>query len=141
MRPWTILLIEDDIADVELVRVALDSDSQATNIRLVHAQDGEKALDYLRHADAPGGNGLPGLVLLDLRLPRMSGLEVLESIKTKSEWRSMPVVVFTSSDSKEDSQAATARHANDCVHKPVDLSTFTSTLRRVAEYWRGSWRA
>jgi CheY-like chemotaxis protein len=106
--------------------------------RLVHVEDGEVALDYL-HGRGPYADRrqfpLPHLVLLDLRLPRVDGLEVLRDVKTDRELHRIPVVVLTTSDAERDVAQAYEYHANSYLTKPVDFGGFASLLRDLGFYW------
>lgn len=135
-EPLTILLVEDNLDHAELVRRNLE-DSQVAN-RLVHVEDGESALDYV-HRRGQFANTKqfprPHLVLLDLRLPRVDGLEVLRDIKTHTELESIPVVVLTTSDAERDMALAYHYHANSYLTKPVDFTQFAALLKDLGFYW------
>ncbi len=135
-HPFVILLVEDEPAHAEIVRRNFET-FHVPN-RLMHVADGEAALDYLfgrgNYADravAP----LPSLVLLDLRLPRLGGMDVLAEIKAHERLRTIPVVVMTTSAAERDVEEAYARHVNSYVVKPLDFERFTSLLQAVAAYW------
>jgi CheY-like chemotaxis protein len=140
-EPLHILLVEDNEAHAELVIRGM-RDQQVAN-RIHHVPDGEKALDYLfgrgAYAD-PTINPRPNLVLLDLRLPRVDGLEVLKIIKSTPELLRIPVVVLTSSDAENDIAKSYDYHANSYVVKPLDFKTFTKLMRDLGFYWLG-WNA
>jgi CheY-like chemotaxis protein len=140
-EPLHILLVEDNEAHAELVIRGM-RDQQVAN-RIHHVPDGEKALDYLfgrgAYAD-PTLNPRPNLVLLDLRLPRVDGLEVLKIIKSTPELLRIPVVVLTSSDAENDIAKSYDYHANSYVVKPLDFKTFTKLMRDLGFYWLG-WNA
>jgi len=132
-RPIEILLVEDNIDEAELTREALCEGRVRNRIHWV--EDGEDALAFLhrqgRHSAAPR----PDLILLDLRLPRMSGQEVLTEIKQHPAWKRIPVVIMTSSDDEKDILAAYDKHANCYVTKPVDLDKFMEAVRSIEEFW------
>lgn len=137
-EPLVILLVEDNPDHTELIIRAL-SDHQIPN-RIIHVSDGEAALDYLwRRAQFtdPATSPQPHIVLLDLQLPRLSGLEVLQEIKTSAETRHIPVVVVTTSSAERDLQAAYQRYANSYLVKPVDFQQFTRMLHDLGDYWLG----
>jgi CheY-like chemotaxis protein len=102
--------------------------------------DGEQALDYLfargKYA-SPGNNPRPNLILLDLRLPRVDGLEVLKIIKTTPALLRIPVVILTSSDAETDIARSYDYHANSYVVKPLDFKTFTRLMKDLGFYWLG----
>jgi CheY-like chemotaxis protein len=133
LRPIDILLVEDSADEAELTMQAL-SEGRVRN-RVHWVEDGEEAMAFLRrlgrHAAAPR----PDLVLLDLRLPRMSGQEVLWEIKQNPQWKRIPVVIMTSSDDEKDILSAYDRHANCYVTKPVDLDKFLEAVRSIEDFW------
>jgi two-component system, response regulator len=140
-EPLHILLVEDNEAHAELVIRGM-RDQQVAN-RIHHVPDGEQALDYLfmrgAYAD-PVTNPRPNLILLDLRLPRVDGLEVLKTIKTTPALLRIPVVVLTSSDAESDIARSYDYHANSYVVKPLDFRTFTKLMKDLGFYWLG-WNA
>ncbi|WP_298407200.1 response regulator [uncultured Chloroflexus sp.] len=136
IEPAIILLVEDNPDHTELIIRTLN-DHRIPN-RIIHVTDGESALDYLwrraQFAD-PATSPQPDIVLLDLQLPRLSGLEVLQEIKTRAETRHIPVVVVTTSSAERDLQAAYQRYANSYLVKPVDFQQFTRMLNDLGDYW------
>ncbi len=140
-EPLHILLVEDNEAHAELVIRGM-RDQQVAN-RIHHVVDGEQALDYLfqrgAYADAVK-NPRPNFVLLDLRLPRVDGLDVLKTIKTTPELLRIPVVILTSSDAESDIAKSYDYHANSYIVKPLDFRTFTSLMKDLGFYWLG-WNA
>ena len=131
-----ILLVEDNPNDLELTLIAL-SKSQLAN-QVIVVRDGAEALDYLHRRGSyqdPSKSPRPRLILLDLRLPRVDGLEVLGEIKATPALRSMPVVVLTTSDSEHDVQRAYAQHANSYLVKPAEFSRIRELIDRVQGYW------
>lgn len=136
MNPKIILLVEDNPSDIELTRRALDK-SHVTN-ELVVAQDGPEALDYIFGAGAYVGRDaaqLPTLVLLDLRLPRVEGLEVLRRIRADERTRRLPVVVLTTSQEEQDIAASYDLGVNSYIRKPVDFVQFVQAIRQLGLYW------
>ena len=135
-EPIVILLVEDDEAHAEIVRRNFEECRLANT--LIHVTDGQAALDYLNRQDAfsdPASSPRPGIILLDLRLPKVDGLEVLKSIKTDPELLQIPVVVLTTSQVESDMIKAYACHANSYLVKPVDFAQFTELLKTFGFYW------
>ena len=131
-----ILLVEDDPAHAEIVRRNF-KDYRLAN-RLMHVSDGQDALDYLNHLNAfsdPATAPRPDIILLDLRLPKVDGMEVLKSIKTDPALSSIPVVVLTTSKAELDMVKAYALHANSYLVKPVDFANFTELMTTFGFYW------
>jgi CheY-like chemotaxis protein len=135
-RTLNILLVEDNPDHAELVRRSLDNFQVASSLH--HVEDGEAALDYIfgRHPFSDRAQfPTPDLVLLDLRLPRVDGLEVLRHVKSHPTLRSTPVVVLTTSDAERDVAAAYEYHANSFVTKPVDFERLSQLIRDLGFYW------
>ena|SRR5687768_6509988 len=136
MEEKLILLVEDNEDDVELTLRAL----QKNNIcnRVVVARDGVEALDFLfcegSHADRDPGDQ-PEVILLDLNMPRMGGLEVLQRVRADERTRTVPVVVLTSSREESDLVQSYAGGANSYIQKPVDFEQFTEAVRHLGLYW------
>jgi CheY-like chemotaxis protein len=134
--PLTILLVEDNLPHAELVKRGLGAHEIANQI--YHVADGEAALAYLLrqgvYAD-PVTSPRPHVVLLDLRLPKVSGLDVLREIKTNNDLRAIPVVILTTSTAERDVVSAYAQHANSYLVKPVDFAAFTRLLHDLSLYW------
>jgi CheY-like chemotaxis protein len=130
-----ILLAEDDPNDVELTLTALGENNLANEVVVVN--DGVEALDYLhtrgRFADRPGGN--PAVVLLDIKMPKMDGLEVLKRMKAEEGLRSVPVVMLTSSREESDLLESYRLGVNAYVVKPVDFREFISAVRNLGLFW------
>ncbi len=138
MGTKSILLVEDNPDDLELAVRALKKIGYGDD--LVVARDGVEALDYLFGTGAFAGRDTtaqPTLVLLDLKLPRLGGHEVLERLRKERRTQLIPVVVLTSSDEREDVRGAYARGANSYVRKPVEFSRFTAALAEIGRYWLG----
>lgn len=134
--PLEILLVEDDPADLELTLHALQNENIANRIHV--ARDGEEALDFLfcrgKYADR-SNELLPSLVLLDLKLPKVDGMEVLRAIRAHSATRMIPVVILTSSREERDLITGYAEGANTFIQKPVDFDRFRQTVRQLGLYW------
>ncbi len=132
----TILLVEDDMDHAELVRRGLRD--HKIDCRIDHVVDGELALDYLFQRGAyaaPAEQRRPALILLDLRLPKLGGLEVLTEIKESESLRAIPTVILTSSDAERDVAQAYNHHANSYVVKPVDFAKFSGLMEDLGLYW------
>jgi len=137
-EPLHILLVEDNDAHAELVIRGM-RDQQVANI-IHHVVDGEQALDYLFSRGAytdPQKNPRPNFILLDLRLPRVDGLEVLRTIKATPSLLRIPVVILTSSDAESDIARSYDYHANSYIVKPLDFKTFTQLMKELGFYWLG----
>jgi CheY-like chemotaxis protein len=128
-----VLLVEDDPGDVLMTREAFEEHKLRNTLHVV--TDGVQAVSFLRregeYADAPR----PGLILLDLNLPRKDGREVLAEIKADEALRSIPVVVLTTSEAEEDVLRSYDLHANAYVTKPVDFEQFISVIRQIDEFF------
>ena len=135
-EPIVILLVEDDPAHAEIVRRNFENSLIAN--RVIHVSDGQEALDYLfragRYSD-PVTAPRPGLILLDLRLPKVDGLEVLKSIKADPDLCRIPVVILTTSSAEYDVVKAYDRHANSYLVKPVDFPQFVALMESLGYYW------
>lgn len=128
-----ILLIDDSPTDVLLTREAL---AEARVLCRLHvAENGEKALNFLRRLGPFASAPRPQLILLDLNLPRRNGHEILADIKTDPALLAIPVIILTVSTAEEDIQGAYARHANCYLAKPLDFARFTETMARLQEFW------
>ncbi|UFS72782.1 response regulator [Geomonas sp. RF6] len=131
-----ILLVEDNPDHAEIVTRNLE-DFHVAN-RIVHVEDGEQALDYLHgrgcYADK-ASFPTPHLMLLDLRLPKVDGLQVLKEVKESHVLRSIPVVVLTTSDAERDMALAYEYHANSYLTKPVAFADFSRLLKDLGFYW------
>lgn len=132
----SLLLVEDNTQDEMLILRALDKARVANRIDVV--RDGQQAVDYLfrtgEFADRPGTDQ-PAVVLLDIGLPRLSGLEVLERLRGDERTRFLPVVILTSSDEERDRLACYANGANSFVRKPLEFSEFAETVAHLGVYW------
>ena len=124
-----LLLVEDNPSDEELTLRSLKKHNIVNEV--VVARDGVEAVEYLLDASKP----LPDLVLLDLKLPRLSGLEVLQRIRNEERTKMLPVVVLTSSSQDEDIVSSYRMGANSYVRKPVRFSDFSEAVRQLGVYW------
>jgi two-component system, chemotaxis family, response regulator Rcp1 len=132
-KPIEILIVEDSPTDVMLMREALDHIKVLNNLHVV--DDGVEAMDFLRRAGSYGEAPRPDLILLDLNMPRKSGLEVLAEIKQSESLRSIPVVILTTSRASEDVAKAYGGHANCYIAKPVDYDAFAEVARSIQNFW------
>ena len=134
-RTRKILLVEDDPQDVELTLAALEEHDMAS--RVVVVRDGEKALDYLyrRGEFKTRSGGDPVLVMLDLKMPKVSGLQVLKIIKADAYLQIIPVVILSSSREEADLVGCYKHGVNAYVVKPVDFSVFLKTVKQLVLFW------
>jgi CheY-like chemotaxis protein len=135
MNEVEILYVEDDAADVELTMIALQQSAIANTIHI--ARDGVEALDYL-FCRGPHANRdflVPRLVLLDLKLPKISGLEVLRAIRSDERTQLIPVVILTSSREQRDLVDSYKLGVNSYIQKPVDFEQFNQTIKQLGMYW------
>jgi CheY-like chemotaxis protein len=137
-RLLNILLVEDNQAHARLLTRGIAANRSPN--RIAHVTDGEAALDYLRqrppyedHVQHPP----PDLILLDLQLPKIDGLEVLRQVKADSSLKHIPVIVLTTSSARSDIDSAYALHANSYLVKPLDFASFTQLMRDLGFYWLG----
>ena len=130
-----ILLVEDDPKDVELTLTALEEYNLANEV--IVARDGEEALEYLysRGKFKTRSNNNPSVMLLDLKLPKVDGLEVLKQIKSEEKLRMIPVVVLTSSKEEKDMVASYRLGVNAYVVKPVDFHEFVNAIKELGVFW------
>ncbi|MDX2283673.1 MAG: response regulator [Bacteroidia bacterium] len=132
----TILLVEDNPSDIDLTRRAFEK-SHILN-PLAVAEDGQEALDYLFGTGAYAGRDpadLPALILLDLKLPIINGLEVLRKIREDERTRRLPVVILTSSREEQDVAMGYDLGVNSYIRKPVDFQQFVEAVRQLGLYW------
>jgi CheY-like chemotaxis protein len=134
-RLGRILMVEDDPKDVELSLTALEDYHLANEVVVV--RDGEEALDYLysrgKFAERPSGN--PAVILLDLKLPKVDGLEVLRQVKGDDKLKLIPVVVLTSSHEEKDLITSYKLGVNAYVVKPVEFHQFVNAIRELGAFW------
>lgn len=128
-----VLLVEDTIEDAELMLRTLRKSRLANDLH--HVQDGAEALEFLLGSGRPKSVPMPKLVLLDLKLPKVNGLEVLRQLRAQEATRSVPVVMITSSKEDRDIEEAYRLGANSYVVKPVDFVQFAEAMREVGMYW------
>ena len=128
-----ILLVEDNPADIDLTQEALEECKIANNLHVV--MDGEKAIEYLRKVGEFKDEPIPDIILLDLNLPKIDGREVLSIIKEDVLLKQIPVVILTTSDSKEDILLTYRLHANCYIRKPVDMDEFINIIQAISDFW------
>ena len=136
MNHKIILLVEDNPSDIGLTQRALAKSHIANEMVVV--EDGQEALDYLFGGGQYTGrdlNELPALVLLDLKLPRVAGLEVLRQIRAHERTSRIPVVILTTSQEQEDIAQSYDLHANSYIRKPVDFTKFVQAIQHMGLYW------
>ncbi len=137
-EPLIVLLVEDNPDHAELVMQSFEDHRVANTIK--HVTDGQEALDYLfrksKYRDARK-YPQPHLILLDLRLPKVDGLQVLGELKSSDKLRKIPVVVLTTSEAEKDIGKAYMNHANSYLTKPVDFDKFTELMKDLGFYWLG----
>ena len=136
IRDETILLVEDNPDDIELTLRAFRKNNIANKVAIAH--DGVEALDYLFGRGAYAGRNTaekPRLILLDLKMPKMDGLHVLEHLRADERTKLIPVVILTSSKEDNDLVSSYKCGANSYVRKPVDFSQFLEAVRQIGLYW------
>ncbi|HLA34547.1 MAG TPA: response regulator [Rhodocyclaceae bacterium] len=136
MNDKVILLIEDNPSDIGFTQRAFKK--SAISNKIVVAEDGQEALDYLFSTGAHSRRDIaetPILILLDLKLPRIDGLEVLRRIRADSRTRRIPVVILTSSSEEEDIAAGYDLGTNSYIRKPVDFQRFAEVVKQLGMYW------
>lgn len=133
MKNIHILLVEDNEGDIVLTREALEEGRVVNHVSVVRT--GVEAIDFLQKRGPYAKEETPDLILLDINLPLMNGMEVLEKIKDDEELRSIPVVVLTTSSSERDIMASYRKHANCYITKPVNFTDFMEVVRSIEDFW------
>jgi two-component system, response regulator len=132
-----VLLVEDNLDDAELTIRELKKHGMANN--LFHVQDGEQALDFIfakgKFSDTRNAVHAPKLILLDIQMPKVNGIEVLEKVKANEDTRMTPVVILTSSKEDPDIQKCYALGANSYIVKPVNFEGFADSIKNLGFYW------
>jgi CheY-like chemotaxis protein len=131
--PVDVLLVEDDPGDVLMTRETFEQRGMRNRLHVV--SDGEQAIEFLRRAGDFSAAPTPGLILLDLNLPRRNGLDVLDEVKSDSELRRIPVVVLTTSHAEQDIVRSYSLHANAYVTKPIDFDRFMTTIGQIDDFY------
>lgn len=135
-KPITILMADDDLDDCEMTREAFAANHLANDLRFVG--DGVELMDYLKRRGkyaAPGLAPTPGLILLDLNMPKKDGREALEEIKADPTLREIPVIVLTTSKEEEDIHRSYQLHANSYITKPVTFESLIALVSALGKYW------
>jgi len=138
LKKSLVLLVDDSKEDVELTIMALEESNP--DIDVVIARSGQAALDYLFGMGAHAGRdirAMPKVILLDLKMPKMDVIDVLNRIRADARTSHLPVVILTTSDEESDKAASYAGHANSYIRKPVDFEAFGAAIRQVGLYWHG----
>ena len=129
-----ILIVDDSPKDVELAIAALSENNMANEI--IVAEDGEEALDYLyKRGKFKDEHGFPAVILLDIKMPKMNGIEVLRHIRNDSKFKLIPVIMVTSSREEKDLVESYKLGANSYVVKPVDFNQFMEAIKILGQYW------
>jgi CheY-like chemotaxis protein len=128
-----VLLVEDDPGDVLITKEAFEHHQIRNNLHVV--ADGEQALHFLRKSGAYAGVPTPGLILLDLNLPRRNGFEVLAELKSDRELLTIPVVVLTTSQAPEDIKRSYSLHANAYITKPANFAEFVGVIGQIDDFF------
>ena len=129
----SILLIEDDAIHMKLIKRALEKSGYGDNI--INLDDGEKAIAYLFSEDKREKQFLPRLIIMDINLPKINGIEVLRRIKEDERLRIIPVVMLTTSSNRMDMEKCFKYNANSYIVKPLDFQNFMDKMKNVAQYW------
>lgn len=132
-HPIEILLVEDNPADVRLMKEALKDSKVRNDMHVV--EDGVEAMAYLRREGKYSNANVPDIVLLDLNLPKKSGIEVLAEVKSDNDLKKIPVVVLTTSKDEMDIVRSYNLHANCYISKPVDLEQFIHVIKTTEDFW------
>jgi CheY-like chemotaxis protein len=133
LKPVDVLLVEDDEGDILITREAFEFHKIRNPLHVV--TDGEQALQFVRRTGPFSDAPRPGLILLDVNLPRLSGLEVLAELKRDPELLLIPVVILTTSQAEEDILRSYELHANAYVSKPVDFEHFIEAIRQIDDFF------
>lgn len=131
--PIEILLVEDNPGDADLIREGLAGFKVRNTLHVV--DDGMEAMEFLRRQGKYGSAPRPGLILLDLNLPKKNGREVLAEVKTDKELRRIPIVILTTSKEEEDILKSYNLHANCYITKPIGLTQFIKVVQSIEDFW------
>lgn len=130
---FNILLVEDNEGDIVLMLEAFEENKIACQVSVV--RDGREALDYVFHEGKYKNADTPHLILLDINLPKINGLEVLQKIKQNDATKHIPIVILTTSSSEKDIRAAYRNYVNCYITKPVDVDNFLQTISIIENFW------
>lgn len=134
MKPINILLVEDNEGDVLLIKEALSEKKIIHN--LIHQRDGERAWDYLQNISLDKKEAdMPDLAILDINVPKLNGLQLLQKIKADEKLKTVPVIILTTSSSLSDIQKAYEGYANCYITKPVDVNDFLNVVLSIENFW------
>ena len=133
MKKIHLLLVEDNPGDVVLMKRAFKNNGEVDEIVVV--DDGEKAIAYVTQVDQYSDSPRPDLILLDLNIPKISGRDVLQKLKSDPSTASIPIIILSSSDSDDEAKDCLANHANSFVRKPVTLEEFNHCVDSLVDYW------
>jgi CheY-like chemotaxis protein len=135
MSAWArpILLVEDNPMDVDLTLQAFEENGVINPVTT--CRDGEEALEYIRAHSSPSDTKVPILMLLDLRLPKVDGIEVLKRARADAVWKQVPIVVLTTSRENSDIETAYGLGVNSYIVKPVDFLAFAEVVKTIKVYW------
>lgn len=132
-RSYEILLVEDNPGDQLLISEAMRESKYSTN--LIWVKDGVEALSFLNQADDFKDAPMPDLIIMDLNLPKKDGREILEEIKNNKRYKTIPVVILTSSKAESDIIKCYTLHANCYISKPVDLDQYMTVVNTIEKFW------
>lgn len=135
MRQLDVLLIDDNQSDIKLTLHVINEENPSRRVHVI--RDGEEAMNFIlgQRQDPAEERPILGLVLLDLKLPKLNGFEILEALRQQSDFKTLPVVVLSSSNQDRDVNKSYELGANGYVQKPVDFDTFRCVIRRIVAYW------
>lgn len=128
MKPVNVLLVEDNPGDIELAKIAFEDAKMINELRVI--SDGQQALDFFE-----ANPDWPDIVLLDINLPKVNGIEILKHLRSHEETRALPVCILTSSGSDQDIIASYQHNTNAYIQKPVDFNKFIETIKSFEEFW------
>lgn len=131
--PVEILLVEDNPDHVELTLEALANNDVANTVHVI--DDGQAAIDYLSRREPYQNAPRPGLILMDIKLPKIDGIEILRHIKNDPELRTIPVIMLTTSGTDQDINTSYENGANSYIIKPVDFEKFRKAIKELKMYW------
>jgi len=131
-RIYNILLVEDNPGDIRIIKEVLLKSRFSTN--LITVFDGEDVISYLEQASLKL-KSFPDIIILDLNLPKLNGIEVIREIKSKKKFRQIPIIILTSSNSEIDINAAYKNYANSYIVKPINFNDYSENFLEILEYW------